>query len=405
VNHKTKLLMQSSMINLITNLILYLTKKTALIFILTTVFQISNFSQQPFTVTKESFGGDITLIRAEHENGKYIEYLPVMNHTENKIYFRNSDFSNVSIVQCNTEKLQWPNSKWKWLSFPRLERYGNEYAPTIPVLERLNVFPEVIEMHFEVPVNNIKHYFTGVGWQWEGDLQSIQSTKGYKLFIDNDEIETIELPLYGAKLDPETEITLFPDQDNWTGYYIDYPQYPNDCFDEDDWEKLTMIKTQYWTMVRSSTEPPYWFIKGKVTPFEYGDLVILRTDDVHTLSWIASGEVAEPEEIPKTEYFIYDEQADYLPIYVQFDEASDVQEVAVKAEGEVRGAAVRQPGDTIVQVNAYLGGTTPGAPLEFETWNGYKSAPVRKTDYVVFNPRTKKKEKRIIYTGEPVLFT
>jgi hypothetical protein len=210
----------------------------------------------------------------------------------------------------------------------------------------------------------------------------------------------VELDLYGAKIDTETEITLYPDKDNWAGYFIEYPQYPKDCFDEDDWEKLTEIRTQYWAMIRIESDPPYWYIKGKVTPFEYGDLIILRTDDVHTLSWIASGEVSEPEEIPKTEYFTYEEQADYLPIYVQFDEASDVQEVAVKAEGAVRGAAVRQPGDTIVQVNAYLGGATPGTPLEFETWNSYKSIPVEKTGYVVYNVRKKKKEKRLIYTGE-----
>jgi len=78
--------------------------------------------------------------------------------------------------------------------------------------------------------------------------------------------------------------------------------------------------------------------------------------------------------------------------------------VAVKAEGAVRGTAVRQPGDTIVEVNAYLEGTTPGAPLEFETWNGYKSIPVEKTDYVVYNVRKKKKEKRLIYTGESTRF-
>lgn len=332
----------------------------------------------------------------------FAEFLPVFNNIGNKIYFGNGDFSNISVVNCNIDKLQWPNSKWKWISFPRLERYENEFAPTVQLLERLNCFPCYIYLKAE---NGLyKEYKLGTfGWEWQGYLDGVQSSQGYKLNIES-YMETIELPLYGSKINPETEITLYPDQDNWTGYYIDYPQKPWDCFDEDDWEKLTMIKTQYWTMIRGSTDPPYWYIKGKVTPFEYGDLVILRTDDVHTMSWIASGEEAESEKIPKTEYFTFEEQADYLPVFVEFDETSDVMEFAVKVEGEIRGAAVRSPGDSIVHVNAYLEGTSPGAPIEFETWDGYKSAPAGKTDYIVYNPRTKKKEKRIIYTGESVLY-
>ena len=79
-------------------------------------------------------------------------------------------------------------------------------------------------------------------------------------------------------------------------------------------------------------------------------------------------------------------------------------EVAVKVEDEIRGASVRDPSDTIVHITAYLEGTVASAPLQFETWDGYKSAPVENTEYVVYNQRTKKKEKRTIYIGESVLY-
>lgn len=66
-----------------------------------------------------------------------------------------------------TDKLSFQPG-WKWLSFSRLQRYGNEYAPSIPVLERLNCFPCPIDMHFENPDYNIKYF--PVSGEWEGDL-------------------------------------------------------------------------------------------------------------------------------------------------------------------------------------------------------------------------------------------
>lgn len=143
-----------------------------------------------------------------------------------------------------------------------------------------------------------------------------------------------------------------------------------------------------------------WWIKGKVTPFEYGDMVILKTKEYQPFKWVNSGNEAEVEEIPQTTFYSYEEQADYLPVYVEFDAASEVQEIAVKVDGEVKGAAVRESGDTIVEVNAYLEGTPPDATLEFETWDGYKSASVEKDGYIVYNPKTELKEKRRMYAGE-----
>ncbi|MCB0805805.1 MAG: T9SS type A sorting domain-containing protein, partial [Bacteroidales bacterium] len=103
---------------------------------------------------------------------------------------------------------------------------------------------------------------------------------------------------------------------------------------------------------------------------------------------------------PQTSFYTYEEQADYLPFYVETDSTSDVQEIALLADGEVRGAAVRLPGDTLTEVNGYLEGVVPGAVIEFETWNGYKSEPIQKDGYVVIDHRRKLREKRTIYKGE-----
>ena len=238
---------------------------------------------------------------------------------------------------------------------------------------------------------------------WTGGLQAIQSTKGYKLNLESS-IETVELDLHGAKLDHETEMTIYPGQENWLGYFLDYPQKIKNCIPQDVWNDLSMIITQYWSMKRISSGIDEWFIKGKVTPVNYGDLVILKTNAQNTFAWLDSGEEEQEEEIPKTQYYEYEEQAVYLPIFVEFDESSDAQEVAVIADGEVKGAAVRFPGDTIVHICSYLEGVPSDTQLEFETYNGYKSAPVDEKDYIVYNRFSKKKEKRKIYAGESTDF-
>ena len=68
-----------------------------------------------------------------------------------------ASFSNLSEIGCYTDKLVLKDG-WNWISFPRMERTGNDYAPTIPVLERINYFPELdmtiinqgsLELNFE----------------------------------------------------------------------------------------------------------------------------------------------------------------------------------------------------------------------------------------------------------------
>lgn len=320
----------------------------------------------------------------------------IFNSNENRMLSLNQGFSNISVVQCKTDNLNL-QSGWNWLSFPRLDRSGNNSTPAIPVLKRINYFPELELDLTEDPDGDPNLEF--INSFWYGELEEVKSTSGYKMELDValGEGSTPEIELQGMQLDPETEMSLYPNQENWMGYFVDYPQTPYDCFDEATWSNLTMIKTQYWTMVKIGDN---WLGIGKVTPFEYGDMVILKTELYQTFSWVNSWIVAEEDEISKTTFYSYDEQADYLPVYIEFDSISDVQEIAVIVDGEVKGAAVRESGDTIVEVNAYLEGTPPGATLEFDVWNGYKSSHIQKDEYIVYNPNTKYKEKRRIYTGE-----
>jgi hypothetical protein len=318
----------------------------------------------------------------------------VFSKHNNRVFCGTRAFSSICAVQCNTERLPVQNG-WNWLSFPRLERSLNNYAPAIPVLKRINYYPDMELTLIEDFDHDPKLQF--INQEWSGELTNVRSTSGYKLDLDlsGDNLAP-EIELHGMQLDPETEMNLYPGQENWTGYFVDYPQTPFECFDAATWANLTEIRTRYWAMIKGENA---WWIKGRVTPFNYGDLVILKTETFQTFQWV-NGEEAEPEEMPKTSFYTYNEQADYLPVYVIFDDTSAVQEVAISVDGEVVGAAVRQSGDTIVQVNAYLDGSPPGATMEFETWEGFKSSKVPYDEYLVYNSANKKMEKRGIYTGE-----
>lgn len=319
------------------------------------------------------------------------------NMKKGSLFEKQTPFSNISEIKCNKDRLGLQNG-WNWISFPRLECVDNNYTPSIPVLERVNYYPE-LEMELWDQVYN---YLIFDGSNWSGDLNYVRSTDGYKLELDIYENESPmpEIVLHGAKLDPATPITLNPNQKNWVGYFIEEAQMPEDAIPQWIFEHITILKAQYWTMIRQETEPYTWFIKGRVTPIRYGDMIIIETDAQQTLVWNNPEADAEEMESLTTEYYSFTEKADYLPIFVETDSISDIQEIAVLAGNEVVGAGVRLPGDTLVEVNAYLEEVPAGTPLEFETWSGFKSQPVHAGNYAVQNRNTGNYEKRVIYKGE-----
>jgi len=320
---------------------------------------------------------------------------------ENKLYTSNQSFSNISVIDCFTDKLNL-YSGWTWLSFPRMQRTDNNPFETIPVLERINYYPE-LTLHLVDQSNHNKFY---ENFEWFGELNQVQSTIGYKLEISELDGPVPNIALHGAKLDPETVMTLEPIVENWVGYFLEQSQDPWDALGGWDWMNvnLKMIKTQFWTMIKECNqgdEECVWRTADRITPFKYGDMVILKTDKEGeiALQWTNSAQMPSSLSIPQPEYFSYEEKSDYIPLYMEFDSTSDIQEIAIIADGEYKGAAVRLEGDTIVELNAYLEGTPAGAPLEFETWNGFKTSNV-KDNYLVFDHQLQTNVKRQIYAGE-----
>jgi hypothetical protein len=347
--------------------------------------------------SQDDISSDNLLNRPYSIGRQYDDLKPVVNTESNKIYWPNADFSNISVVDAYTDRLTLQTG-WNWLSFPRLERADNDPAEVIPVLSTINYFPNV-----ELELND---QFNGeLFWNspnWTGQLTDVRSTEGYQLDLDilSDD-EAPKMNLYGAILDPETPITLNVGE-TWVGYFLEDGQMPLDAIPAGVLQHVTQIKAQYWTMIHDISGDPEWKYKGNVTPIQYGDMVKISVNQQCTLVWNQPLAAAEEMLALETEYFEFEEQADYLPLFVETDSTSDIQEIAVLANGVVKGAAVRRQSDTLTQVSAYLEGVAPGTPLTFETWEGYKSAPTQKTGYAVYNPARKAWEPRTLYHGEHV---
>ena len=331
-----------------------------------------------------------------------------MNYEENYFYAGYYGASTIVKIKAYDETLTFRPGGWEWISFPRLERYKDEPFPTIPLLKRLNNWdpePDYLEMIYE-PDGTLPEYIffdLNNGWDPESTLDEVKSTQGYKLqYLGNTPEVTIRLE--GAKEDYDMEIPGLVVGENWLGYFLDENYLPQQCLPGDIWDKLVQIQTQHWSMTKTNNDPPWVYI-GEPKPFTYGDLVVLVLDqEYQDFQWQMPGDGEEAADFQETAFYNYEEQPDYLPFYIETDSTSDIQEIAVLADGEVRGAAVCEPGDTLVEVQGYLEGVPSGTVIEFETWNGYKSEPADRNSYVVIDHQRKVREKRTIYTGEKAIY-
>jgi hypothetical protein len=312
--------------------------------------------------------------------------------------------ASITAIQAYEERLI-AEPGWKWLSFPRLERYKDQPFDAITLLERIEPWPpSSLEMIYEFPDGldqNITFHFSS-GWNTSGGLIEAQSTKGYKLKYEKP-VPKYTLRYEGAKLDYNTQFDL-QTGDNWVGYYIDQTMEVEECLPPSIWNDLEQIRTQFWSMTKIG-DPNKWFIYGKKAPLKYGDMVILSLGAPFTgFQWQWQGEAAEDNEIAEAAYFEWEEKSDYTPFYIETDSTSTTEEIAVLADGVVMGAGVREPGDTLIEVRGYLEGVSAGAVIEFQTWDGYKSRPVKKGGYAVYDHTRNTLQKRNIYAGENKMY-
>jgi hypothetical protein len=303
-------------------------------------------------------------------------------------------------------------SGWTWLSFPRLERTPNNPTPqTVLAQDRISGTDYTsLEMQQNKIVNG-EPVMTYVTWNYSGwqnnDLTEVDSKFGYKLYLEPTENRTIDM--LGTVLDPSTTVDIYQgsnDPENWEGYWLYESQWPFDAIPDNVLDELTVIKEQDWCCVKEwhyieGNLVPYWICavhKGDVS-FDYGDMVILKTNSDLSFQWQRYGNTPSSEEKSATEYFQFNEQSNYTSFFIELDTNSNPQEIGAFIGDSCVGASTVLTNDTNVLIPGYIEGMSGDVTFE-EYYDSLKSGKPKIKEYFVNNIKTRTWEKRIINTGE-----
>lgn len=320
--------------------------------------------------------------------GKQLSYFS----EKQNIFCAQMYFSNASLITTHTETRSF-RGDWNWLSYPCMARLGNASYSSMSLLENINPLPEEFTLQTRDGGQMKYLYYHFPEWD-TAQISNLISTQGYKYYSTPVMSQTLNVT--GVVLDPSTPIQLSLSYENWIGYFIEYPLMPQAAF-AGVWDKLTRITTRNWTMFKINGQ---WFSSTRITPLNYGEGLIVTVSENCELIWNHVSTPAEEYAYPPTEFYSYEEKAEYTPFYFELDGITGISEIGLTVNDSCVGAAVVEPGDTIVEVNAYLTGTQSGLPIEVETWSGFKSAKLSPDRYSVVDPATRKRATRKVYTGE-----
>lgn len=337
-----------------------------------------------------------------------------INPYTNHIYLPNGGHSCVSKVGFTpNEALLLNDGEWAWLSFPRMNRDGDDAVPVNTVLLN-NIEPDgyLDESELEnLPPESWMiedNIYDGTQWQLTGDLINIQSSLGYKLQL----LYAPPLPenkwvhLLGKVLDPAEDVNIYENYDNWVGYWLYESQSPFDAIPENVLDELTIIKAQTWCCVKDWDYPdgyavPYWVcaVHEDDVSMDYGDMVILETNSDMSFQWQSTGNPSSIIDKDATEYYQFTEQADYTSFFIELDTTENPQEIGAFIEDSCVGASTVLAGDTIVLIPGYTEGISGDVVFE-EYYGSQKSANPEIDEYLVRNKNTGSWKKRAINTRE-----
>ena len=333
----------------------------------------------------------------------------VWDESTNTIFIPNEGLGNISKVNCSDDQLILQPRTWNWISFPRLEREGNGEVSTVEQLENIAPFPDNITMTRWVPLGQgtIDKVWNGI--IWTGNLNTVQSTLGYKLETNNPGVSA--LPMTGTVLAPETTMPLYADglaiKTNWTGYYLPVVQSPFDAIGEEFLEDMNMLKGKFWSCFKkdpghTKTTGSIWGCacqQGRVE-IKYGDMIeIYATEDISEFHWQMGWMQPESEPKPPSLTFQYKEKAEYDALFIELDTLNLPEEIGAFAGDSCIGATTVLPSDTMALICAYTEGFE-GEEITFELLYPTKTARPRCRDYSVLNTTTGIQEKRRIVAGE-----
>ncbi|MCL2064647.1 MAG: S8 family serine peptidase [Candidatus Cloacimonetes bacterium] len=191
----------------------------------------------------------------------------------------------------------------------------------------------------------------------------LDSRHGYKVKMlpDMERDVLVSGFLAGQDGNPETMMSILPNlhgnhTEIWVGYFKEQSECPLYALqDIEPW--LVSIKTQRWSMDRRSNVDVW--SSGETNPLlNFGEAVVLiyKDDEERFFTWqVSETATTERYEHPMVTYFDYEEQIDYVPIYVHLPEEMSIKgigEVAMSVNGKIVGAEPIM--GEIIQINGYI---------------------------------------------------
>jgi len=302
-------------------------------------------------------------------------------------------YDNWELPDINTDR------GWKWMCFPVIDTVTNSqtYVGDMAQYMLADILDIELLDHVEwVPIETTSQTILKIEYeddQWYNIDHIFKSIQGYKFQMLDD--DPVYLPISGFLEDSTKTIQLNDEHDNWMGYFIDYEQNIEDAFGEETLENLYYIQTQRWTVTREEPDPesPWLGLSSANRTLNYGDLVIVRCFDDELFAWCDTELEQERDVREDTQYFSYEEQADYIPIYVQLDPTNLPTEIAVFVDGECKGA--EKVLEDLTDIRAYmLDGN--GGDITFEMYYDNKSPVEKVSKYFVYNTKSMEFEPEII---------
>lgn len=223
------------------------------------------------------------------------------------------------------------SSGWNWVSFPVLDPDYDD--PIDYVLEP--ILDDLVEvLHDEDRIYK-------VGNEWINQIGDFRSVDGYKIDMD----DAAELEVAGWVEEPSTVMYLDEDVSkgpwnpmlgigNWIGCFVPGSHLWQTAFSQ-IMDEITFIKSDDWSYVKGYSVP------SSFCTVDYGKLYVVGVSEDCSFTWTTFGKGYDPYEKPETIIFTYEEEADYMPIFVDDTDALDgVDEIGVFLCEECIGASV-----------------------------------------------------------------
>ncbi len=352
-----------------------------------------------------------------------LEIKPHFDPYSNKAYFPNGTHSSVSVVNF-TAKEALPlhftdKEKVDWFSTPRLPLNAttnwDEHDSIEFVFDRNNFGTpySTLELNYQDASANGQTYTSSWDniWDHTGD-NNCYSYRGYTLQLDEPSDNYIYM--YGNIKDPQTSFPLYPQQENWIGYFIPGEQDVFDALGTSTLNKIDRIDHRdYWCKKYEGPVPYgptggnvgqiqtfYWVCEKHQTNIRYGEMVKLRSaqsgSEPDMIQWQNNGSLPKEKLSPEPEHFSAAQASAYSPFIIQLDYQANPLELGAFVNGKCVGASALMPDDTTVFMRVYPDGADPDS-IVFQDWFGTRSNQTNIIDdYSVFNKANGKFERRAL---------